>query len=454
MSLIDEQSCECTTTPLEWFQVLPTQTSVEKSTHVEYQPVTALTDSSPVEFYIPSTTEDYLDLLNTYHYIKIKIVKEDGTACGDDDKVAPINDIFNGLWNNVEVFLNDRLVSHSNNTHGYISMMKLLTHGTEEAFTSQHSMRLVYKDTPGQMDECDPSKSNPNGTIPGFHLKEDGSTSTAVGNEGLHQRYLYTHNSNTVDLIAPLRIDVFEQGKYLPNGVNIRLRFHRQKPSYLLMTVGVVRYKIKIMNTSLLVRRVKPSPGVLLGHEDALMKMNAKFPITRTECKVLVYPAGLRTIQEDNVFLGQLPKRVVIGMVDNSAFTGSYTNNPYNFKTYNINYLALYVDGEPVMAKPFKPTDGNYIRCYQSLFHGLNKLGERGAIIKREDWGRGYALYAFDLTPDLDYDDHYPLVKHGNLRIEAEFSIALPNTISVLVYAEFDNVIEITHNRNVIYDYS
>ena len=181
---------------------------------------------------------------------------------------------------------------------------------------------------------------------------------------------------------------------------------------------------------------------------------NAKFPISRTECKVLVFPAGLRSFQEDNVFLGQLPKRVVIAMVDNAAFTGTFNKNPYNFKTYDISYLALFVDGEPSMAKPFKPSDGNYVRCYQSLYQGLNKLGERGAITKREDWPNGYSLFAYDLTPDLDHDDHYPLVKHGNLRIEAEFRNALPETISLLVYAEFDNVIEISHNRNIIYDYS
>ena len=213
MSLIDEQSCECTTSPLEWFEILPTQTSVEKSTHVEYQPVTALTDSSPVEFHIPSTTEDYLDLLNTHLYIKLKVVKDDDSVCADADKIAPINDIFNSLWSNVEVFLNDRLVSHSNNTHGYMSMMKLLAFGTEEALTSQHSMRLVFKDTPGQMDEVDASVANPTSVIPGFNIKADGSAETAVGNHGLHQRYLYTHKSKVVDLIAPLRVDIFEQKK-------------------------------------------------------------------------------------------------------------------------------------------------------------------------------------------------------------------------------------------------
>ena len=66
---------------------------------------------------------------------------------------------------------------------------------------------------------------------------------------------------------------------------------------------------------------------------------------------------------------------------------------------------------------------------------------------------QGYALFAFDLTPDMDTDDHYALIKHGNLRLDIEFAKPLDNTISILVYAEFDNVIEITQDRHIAFDY-
>ena len=37
------------------------------------------------------------------------------------------------------------------------------------------------------------------------------------------------------------------------------------------------------------------------------------------------------------------------------------------------------------------------------------------AGIKWEHWSRGYSLFSFDLTPDSDDEDHYPLIRHGNL---------------------------------------
>jgi hypothetical protein len=41
------------------------------------------------------------------------------------------------------------------------------------------------------------------------------------------------------------------------------------------------------------------------------------------------------------------------------------------------------------------------------------------------------------------------LIKQGNLRVEIHFSEALTTTINVIMYAEFDNVIEI-----FLFDYS
>ena len=59
-----------------------------------------------------------------------------------------------------------------------------------------------------------------------------------------------------------------------------------------------------------------------------------------------------------------------------------------------------------------------------------------GLYISREDYANGYALYAFDLTADLGEDDHFNLVRQGNVRL-----------------AEFENVIEVDRDRNVIFDF-
>ncbi len=77
-----------------------------------------------------------------------------------------------------------------------------------------------------------------------------------------------------------------------------------------------------------------------------------------------------------------------------------------------------------------------------------------GNTITREEYAGGYGLYAFDLSPDLSVGGHFNLVKHGNLRLDIHFLNALAKTINVIIYAEFNNILEIDQSRNVIFDYS
>ena len=110
-SLIHERFCKCSLLPLEWFQILLAQTAVEKTSDVEYQSLTAFKNNAPVQFYIPPSTDDYYDLKNTKLFFSFRIKRVNGTNCDGGNLVAPINDIFNALWGNVELFMNDRLIS-------------------------------------------------------------------------------------------------------------------------------------------------------------------------------------------------------------------------------------------------------------------------------------------------------------------------------------------------------
>ena len=48
----------------------------------------------------------------------------------------------------------------------------------------------------------------------------------------------------------------------------------------------------------------------------------------------------------------------------------------------------------------------------------------------------------------------FQLIKQGHLRVEIHFAEALVATINVVLYVEFDNVIEIDRNIQVLFDYS
>ncbi|GBN48496.1 hypothetical protein AVEN_88166-1 [Araneus ventricosus] len=152
-----------------------------------------------------------------------------------------------------------------------------------------------------------------------------------------------------------------------------------------------------------------------------------------------------------------MPKSLIITCVDNDAFIGTYSSNPFHFKHNKLNFLGVYVDGNPISSKPLEPdhSNGQSIRAFNSLLVGSGKLASnKGIYINRDKFIQGYTLYTFDFTPDL-CDGSYPnLVNQGHLRIELKYSSALEKTISVLAYAEIQNMIEITNSRNVLCDFS
>ncbi|GBN64755.1 hypothetical protein AVEN_99708-1 [Araneus ventricosus] len=129
---------------------------------------------------------------------------------------------------------------------------------------------------------------------------------------------------------------------------------------------------------------------------------------------------------------------------------------PYDFKHFDMNFIGVYVDGQSLPHNPLELNfdKNNYIKGYYSLFSGTDKFGQdQGLFISREEYINGNTLFAFNLSPDLCDEEHLNLIKHSNLRLEIKFTKALPQTICVLIDAEFDNVIEINKTRNILYDF-
>lgn len=235
--------------------------------------------------------------------------------------------------------------------------------------------------------------------------------------------------------------------------MTIRIRLNRSKNAFCLLSpIDGATFKVVIQEASLHVRKVKIHADTFLGIATTLREANALYPICKVECKAISIPAGQMSFSPDDIFLGQIPKRLVLGLVENTAFNGSYKKNPFRFQHFDASQVGVYVNGESIPTKPLQLNfdQSQYLSGYMSLFHGTGQLfHDKGLQITRAEYPDGYCLYAFDLTPDLSSGIHTSLIKQGNLRVGLQFAKPLPSTVNLILFAEFDSVIEIDHNRNV-----
>ena len=227
--------------------------------------------------------------------MKAKITKANGTALDADTQVGPVNLFLHSLFSQVDVSLNERLISASANTYPYRAMIESLLNYGEEAKTSQLSMAMFYKDTAGKMNVVNPLAADDEANL------------------GLKARYEFTKESRTVDMMGPIHSDIFFQDRLMLNGVNLRIKLNRAKNVFCLVSsAAAANFKVIITEAILFVRRVKVAFSIILGHAAGLKHSSAKYPIRRIDRKVLSIPRGFSSFNPDNIFLGPIPKCIVL----------------------------------------------------------------------------------------------------------------------------------------------
>ncbi|CAK1598850.1 unnamed protein product [Parnassius mnemosyne] len=284
MSFLHNHSCECVKSELDLFALPSTQTSIENGLWIHYKPISSLGDDGPIEFQVPGTGDDYIDLSHTLLHIKAKVLNQDSTNLVSTTIVAPVNNWLHSLFSQLDVYLNQKLVSPPNNTYAYRAYMETLLNYAPAAKQSHLTCSLWYEDTAGKMDSTDGK------------------------NIGFVKRQELISESKEIEMIGHLHGDIFNQDKFLINGVEMSVKLVRSRESFnLIVGSNDVKFKVCITDATLIVRRTRINPSVLLAHQKVLASTTAKYPITRAEVKVLTIPSGVQGKTLDNIFLGQVP---------------------------------------------------------------------------------------------------------------------------------------------------
>ena len=78
---------ECKTESLCLFDEKQVQVDITGNIITDYHPVTTLTAGGPIEFKIPGSVDEYIDLGDTQLLVRAQILRADGTNLQTDDKI-------------------------------------------------------------------------------------------------------------------------------------------------------------------------------------------------------------------------------------------------------------------------------------------------------------------------------------------------------------------------------
>ena len=150
-----KDSCMCSKSELDLFSVPPTHL-MEKGFCEGVDPITSIYSSDTIEFLCAANSGVYTDLASSYLYVKAKITTAAGCNVGADIQVGPSNLWMHALFSQVEVFLNNKLVTPSSTAYHYRAYIETILNFSIDAKDSHLTSALFYKDKAEKMDVVNP----------------------------------------------------------------------------------------------------------------------------------------------------------------------------------------------------------------------------------------------------------------------------------------------------------
>ena len=243
----------------------------------------------------------YIDVNNIFIELTLKLTKRDGTDITKAEvKTGFINNIFHSLFQNVEVKLNQKTVTDSDQNYHYLAYLTKLMSYSPEFFETQGALFGWVMDESGSMDAntlvVPTTKST--ATIRAASVT-DSAYETAVvkslddpGNTLTRRTNWFFDNLDNSDtyhdlvLFDKLMVTPFTQEKLLPYGIELFLTLERAKSAFFLMvssTNTATAAKIEIKDIKLHVPYVKLSNPTFLSLETGKASKSRRIPIVTSQ---------------------------------------------------------------------------------------------------------------------------------------------------------------------------
>ena len=441
---------------LNLFDIPPTDYSLAESRYIPINPFT--TGIHPIDFQI-DPQDSFIDMSKSYFEGELQLKLDNAGNIANDTLVTICNNLIHSLFKQINVRFNGTLISPQTDTYHHKAYIDAVIHNDRD------DGKTILK---------------PEGWFNGLTCRDaSGTALTAhqldVGHDD--NKALSEDEQNWVKSIKPFNggkkvafrfkpyLEVFHLSKLLVPGVQIQIQMYLNSREIWSQKHGGARHIRDItaddLKITLFLNQKKVLPSVYRGLLNQLKKGSKKavYPTTRTEIRTFNHPGDSVYFEANNIFHNQLPNRVIVALLDQTAFNGSETKYAFGYKTSNITSIKQLVRGEeyPYRILELDNIDSSKdLRGYHQFLQATECLTKRkGNMVRAEDWGRGKGctLFVFNNAPSeaLSSSVLNP-PQTGEVKIVIRFGQNPGVNLTILVYGEFENLLEIDGNGTVLYD--
>ena len=272
-----------------------------------------------------------------------------------------------------------------------------------------------------------------------FFYKEKPGTEAysklSQGEGGYKDRSLKVKNEKKLYFSTQIYVDFFNTRRFLPPGVEIKLRFVRNQDSFSIVTESATKYKIKVYpKLKLIVRKIVPSEELLAKHQSLFKNNSAKFPFCQSKITTHLVAKGVEFV-DLQLCRGVLPSQILLCMLDHRAYNSNIKINPFHFKNYDLSNVCFKVDGENALLDGFKLDfdSGDYMRLYRNLLDCVAVGSDNAGIhLTMENFKSACCIVAHSRSPDLCNFAHTHNGKPGTINVSLSFKKTLEESISIL----------------------
>ena len=232
-------------------------------------------------------------------------------------------------------------------------------------------------------------------------------------------------------LYGKLGADFFSTFELLNPIMKIRLRLIGARPNFY-MTSDNPNVSLGIVDCSLYTRRIALKDDYHKKRMDMLAYTPVEFNYLETLEKTFIIPARQNQFIQENIFNNAPVRRIALAMNTNSAFTGSYTENPFWYQQFDLRQIRILRGGQPIV--DFDAADN--CRLYVFTMKAMNFQDDIPSI-PIDNFKDQYVL-VFGLTSMQDATEncHYPELVGEPLRLELNFTFPLEHVTELIVLGE------------------